>query len=75
MAFKNEVGSSLAEVLGEGLLELPWMVLSECDSIHGVVLGVIFTLVSCGIFVILLGLVAVVSDAFSPGSFQGLGLK
>jgi len=75
MSFKSGVRSAAAELLGEGLLELPWIVLSECDGIEGAVLGVIFGLVFCGILVILLGLVTVVSDAFSPGSFQGLGLK
>ena len=75
MSFKSGIGSAAAYVFGEGLFELPWTILSESDSVEGAVLGVIFALVLCGIVVILLGLVTVVSGAFFPDSFQGLGLK
>jgi hypothetical protein len=75
MSFIRGVGSAAGDLFGEALLELPCALLSECDSIEGLVLGVIFYLVVLGIMAILLGMVAVVSEALVAAGLRQLGRK
>ena len=69
MSFKTGVGSAAGHVFGEGLLELPWTLLSDCDSIEGFVFIVVFSLAFCAVVVVLLGLATAVSEAVARSGF------
>jgi hypothetical protein len=69
------VRSAAVDLGGECLFELPWALLSDCSDIEGLLAGAVLVLILFGVLIVLLGLVTLVSEAFSAGNFQQLGLK
>jgi hypothetical protein len=75
MSFMSGLRSAGPDIFGDFLCELPGELLSGCDDPEGLIVIVILMLVLCAILVIFLGMVTAVSEVFSSGGFQQLGLK
>ncbi len=75
MSFKSGIRSAGEEIFGEFLFQLPGALLDGCDDIGGFIFVAVVVLALCGLLVFFLGMVTMVSEAFSPSGLQQLGLK